>query len=75
MGFTLARPAKTPLTAPPREKERHTWRWDETAAPTGASIFRAGVMMTPRSDSKTSRQYLAGLPQTQLPAFGFMPIH
>jgi hypothetical protein len=33
------------------------------AAPTGASIFRAGDMMTARSDSKTSRHYLAGLPQ------------
>jgi hypothetical protein len=48
---------------------------DETAAPTGASIFRTGDMMTARSDSKTSRHYLDGLPQTHLPAFGFWPIH
>jgi energy-coupling factor transporter ATP-binding protein EcfA2 len=32
-------------------------------------------MMTARSDSKISRHYLDGLPQTHLPAFGLTPIH
>jgi hypothetical protein len=34
-------------------------------------FFDAGDMMTARSDFRTSRHYLDGLPQTQLPAFGF----
>jgi hypothetical protein len=38
-------------------------------------FFAAGGMMAARSDSKTSRHYLDGLPQTHLPAFGLRPIH
>ena len=59
---------KTLRFALPGRKRRPTGRFYETAAPTGASIFRAADMMAARSDFKTSRHYLAGLPQTQLPA-------
>jgi hypothetical protein len=53
-----------------RESAALLGRFHETAALTGASIFRTGGMMTARSDSRTSRHYLDGLPQTHLPAFG-----